>query len=72
MFWPQQTQLITMHTQIDLQDKGCAIKGLIFCYAVWLGSVKGWVLRQAQSMGLVPCCGQDGYQGLVQQHPIET
>ena len=43
-------------------SQGRAIKGLFVCYVVWLGSMK--------SMGLVPCCGQDGYRVL--QHPLKT
>ena len=37
-------------------------------YVVWLGSMKGMYLRA----GLIPCCGQDGYQGQVPQHPAHT
>ena len=35
---PKQAHLITMHTELGLQDKGCAIKRLVACYIVWLGS----------------------------------
>ncbi len=34
--------------------------------------VRGWVLEQAQNMGLVPFCGQDGYQAQLLHYLIET
>ena len=62
MPWPQ-TGATQYQAQLGLTDKGGAIKGLIVCYVVWLGSMKG--------LGLVPSCGQDGYQAQAQQHSIE-
>ena len=35
------------HTQLGLPDKGHAIKVLVVCYVVCLGSI-GWVFGQAQ------------------------
>ncbi len=34
----KQTQLID-HAHLRLSDKGCAMKGLVVCYVVWLGSM---------------------------------
>ena len=56
-----------------LPDKSCAIKGLVVCYVVWLGSMKGMGLgTNARFVDLITCCDQDGYRAQVQQHPIET
>ena len=56
---PKQAQ----HAQVGLPDKGRAIKGLVVCYVIWLGSMKGICLRtRTGCVGLVPCCGQDGYR----------
>ncbi len=61
------------NAQLRLPDKGRAIKGLIVCYMVWLGSIKGMGLRTfARCAGLVPFCCQDGYRDQVPQHQIET
>ncbi len=62
------------HAPLGLSDKGLAIKGLVVCYAVWLGSmIYGMGLcTSARSVGLVPCCGQDGYRAQEPQHPIDT
>ncbi len=50
-----------------------AIKGLVVCYVVWLGSIKGMGLRTCEIYAcLVPNCGQDGYRAQITQHPIET
>ncbi len=49
--------------QLGLPDKGCAIKGLVFCY------VKP--LEKRKVRGLVPYCGQDGYRAQETQHPID-
>ncbi len=32
--------------QLDIPDKGCAIKGLTVCYIVWLESIKGMGLQR--------------------------
>ncbi len=54
---------------IGLTDKVRTIKGLVVCNLVWLGSTilsMGWVFKTiSRFVGLVPCCGQDGY------HPID-
>ena len=64
-----QTGATHNHAQLELPGKGNTIKGLVVCYAVWLVSMKGASLR---CICLVPCCGQDGYQDQVKQHPIDT
>ena len=38
MPWPQ-TGATNYHAQLELPDKGSAIKGLDVCYEVWLGSM---------------------------------
>ncbi len=46
------------HAQLGLPDNGFTIKGLVVCYVVWLGYIKGMVLRTfAGIVSLVPCCG---------------
>ena len=71
MPWPQ-TGATHYHAQLRLPDKGRAITGLVVCYVVWLGSMKGMGLMTcARCWGLVPCCSQDGYRAQVQQHPID-
>ncbi len=64
------------HAQLGLSDKVCAIKGSIVRYLcccmayindLWDGSMDK---RKVQS--LVPCCGQDGIQAQVLQHPIDS
>ncbi len=46
------------HAPLGLTDIGSAIKELVVCYAVWLGSVKWMGLRTcAKCVGLVPCFG---------------
>ena len=69
MLWPQ-TCATHNHAQSGLLDKGRAVKGLV----VWLGSmIYGMVLwTSARYVGLVPCCGVDGYKAQVPQHPIDT
>ena len=42
---------------------GRAIKELVVCYVLSMG----WT--SARCVGLVPCCGKDGYQAQVLQHP---
>ncbi len=32
----KQARLITLHAQLGLPNKGCAINGLVVCYVVWL------------------------------------
>ena len=73
MPWPQ-TGATHYHAQLGLPDKGRAIKGLIICYVVWLVSmIYGMGLwTNARCVGLVPCCGQDGYQAQMPQQPIDT
>ena len=65
MHYPKQAQPITMH--LGLPERGRAIKGLVVCYVMWLGSIKGMGLKTC--VGLVPFCG---YRAKVPQHPIET
>ncbi len=38
MPWPQ-TGETPYHAQLGLTDKGCAMKGLVVCSVVWLGSM---------------------------------
>ncbi len=42
MPWPQ-TGATHYHTQIGPSDKGRAIKGLVVCYAIWLGTMICWM-----------------------------
>ena len=64
----------TLPWKLGLPDKGCAIKGLVVCYVVWLGSmIYGMGLWTRESCkGLIPCCGQNGYRAQVPQHPLDT
>ncbi len=58
-----QTGATHYHAQLGLQDKGHVTKWLVFCYVVWLGLLKRMGLRTSAScMGLVPCCGHNGYR----------
>ncbi len=69
-----QAGAIHYHAQLGLPDKDRVIKGLVVCYIVWLGSIyMEWVIGHICVMFayLVPCCGQDGYQSQVPQHPIK-
>ena len=47
---------------------------LVPYYAVWLGSMiyMMGLWTSARCVGLVLCCGQDGEQAQVPQHPIDT
>ncbi len=64
-----QTTATHYHAQLVLPDNR-AIKGLVVYYLVWLGSMI-FDLVQGACVGLVPCCGQDGYQAqILQQHTI--
>ena len=66
---PIQAQLITMHAQLGPSDMVRAVKGLVVCFVVLLGSMNGMVLGLAQGAWV----GQDGYRAQVpQQHPIAT
>ncbi len=47
MPWPQ-TNAPHYHGELGLRDKGRAIKGLVVCYVVWLGSTMGWDFGQAE------------------------
>ena len=59
--------------QLGPHNKGRSIKGLVVCYVVWLGSMKGMDLRTYTScISMVPCCGQDGCQAQVPQNPIKN
>ncbi len=43
-------------SQLGLPDKDRAMKGLVVCYVVWLGSLKGLGLRTSQrGVDVVPC-----------------
>ena len=59
--------------QLGLPDEGRAIKGLVVCWSmVKINDL--WddgSMDQRKVRGLVPCCGQDGYQTQVLQHHIE-
>ncbi len=61
------------NTQLGLPEKGRTFKGLVICYVVWSGiGIYGiGFSTNERCVGLVPCCGQDGYQAQVQQHPID-
>ncbi len=62
MHWPQ-TGVTHYNAQLVLLDKDLVIRGLVVCYVVWLGSMKGMGLRTcARCIGLDPCYDQDGYQ----------
>ncbi len=68
-----QTGATHYRAQLGLPDKGCLIKWLVVCYIECLGSMKGMYFRTcARCVGLIPCCGQNGYRAQVPQHPIET
>ena len=47
------------YAQLGLSDKVRVIKGLVVCYVVWSGFMKGMGLR---CTSLVPCCGKEGYR----------
>ena len=63
MSWSQ-TGETCYHAQLRHPDKGRAIKRLFVCYVVWLGYIisRMGLWNSARCVGLVPCCGQDGYQ----------
>ncbi len=65
MPWPKQAKL-------GFPDKGRAIKGLVVCYVVWLGSMIYGIDLWIRPKCLVPCCGQDGYRAQVPKHPIDS
>ena len=66
-----QTGVTHYHAQLGLPHKGGAIKELVLSYIVWIRSMKG--LRTcARCVGMVPCCGQNGYLAQVPQQPKET
>ncbi len=46
MPWPK-TGATIYQAQLGLPDNGRAIKGLVVCYVVWLGSIE-WVCEPAQ------------------------
>ena len=53
-------------SQLGLPDKGRGIKGLVVCYEVWLGSMKGIGLKTcSRCVCLLPCCGHDSYRAQV-------
>ncbi len=61
------------YEQLGLSEKAHANKGLIVCFIVWLGSMKGMGRKTcARCVGLHLCGGQNGYRAQVLQHPIET
>ncbi len=63
MPWPQ-TGTTHYYAQLELPDKGLAIKGLIVCYVVWLGSM-------IYAMGLWTSARCVAWSGL-QSSPITT
>ncbi len=67
-----QTGATHSQAKLGLPDKDRAIKDLVVCYVVWLGSIKGVGLRICARLGLVPCCGRNGYRAQTPQHPIEA
>ncbi len=69
MIW-HQTGVTHYRAQLGPLYKRRAIKGLVVCYVVWLGYMKGIGLRTC--VGLVPCCGHDCYRAQVPHHPVET
>ena len=61
MPWPQ-TDATHYHAHLGLSDKGLAIKELVVCYVMWLGSIKGMDLRtSAGCASLIPWCVEYGY-----------
>ncbi len=57
--WPQ-TGTSHNHAYLGLPIKVSAVQGLVVCYVVVLGKVRGCNLRTcARCAGLVPCCGLD-------------
>ena len=73
MPWPQ-TGITHYHAQIGLSNKGRAMKGLVVCSEVWLGSMKGMGLRNCvRRKVLVPCMVRIViYRAQVPQHPTIT
>ncbi len=62
MRWPKKGATY-YHAQDCLPDKGIAIKGLVVCYVVWLGSIQGMGLRTCmRCAGTFRCCGQVGHR----------
>ncbi len=50
--WPQ-TGITHQHAQLGLSDKGRAIKGLVVCYVVWLGSMIYRIGLRTIAMGVI-------------------
>ena len=69
MSWPQ-TGATHYHAQLGLPYKGRVIKGLVVCYVVWPGSMKGIDLRTCARYVGLPCCCQDDQRDQVR--PLET
>ncbi len=67
------TQTGETHAELVLPDKGHTIIGLVVCYVVVLGSMKGIGHVRSTECSLVSWCGRNDYRAQVpQQHPIET
>ncbi len=71
MPWPP-TGATHFHSQLGNPDKGHAIEGLVVpnvcCSMAKINDLWWGLWTSAICMGLVPCCGQDGYRAQVPQH----
>ncbi len=56
-----QTNVTHYHAQLGPPDKDRAIKGLVFCYVIWL---------RFMIYGMDPCCGQDGFRAQLPQQTL--
>ena len=63
------------HAQLGLPDKGSATRGLVvnvYCSMAKINDLWDGYKDQRKVAGLVPCCGEDGYQTQVLKHPIDS
>ena len=67
MPWPK-TGAIQYHAQLGLPDKGRAIKGLVICTVVILGSMKGMSLALVWSLVVVRIALELKYRNTPQKH----
>ena len=70
MPWPHRGHSLPCTVRTSRQSScnqrvGCLLSSLAMIYGMGL-----WT--SARCMGLVPCCGQDGYQAQLLQHTIDT
>ncbi len=63
-----QTGAKNFHAQLELPDKGRAIKGLGSSIAR-NNNLRDGSMDNRRVRGLVPCCGQDGCRSQVTPHP---